>query len=1005
MLKIINKTNEIATFLNNQESPILKDYRITVKINMEIDVQLLVTESSVIEKKLELEFNGFGKNIFVTESLISELENDKYLSWLFDPSNKHSKIDLGLRRRLNNLIDIVDKSNKKPNHPVITTFYSYKGGMGRSTTLASFASYCAKIRKKKVVIIDCDFEAPGFTNYFDLNNEILSQKNGVVEYLLDKQFVNEVEEKLDIQSNYSYKVGYEYVGEGEIYIVPAGNLSSEYVSENVDTIHRTHYLEALARLDISSVDNIVEQFEDFINDISTQLKPDIILLDSRTGFNDTFAVLASLSEIIVGFFGNNIQTKIGIEQFLDTFGSIEIDKDIFLVNSITNGAEYLENFKKFVDEYKTENSEKFTFENGEISSEKEFKIYEVRRDENLSKLGTDFAFKKIGVQQNYDVNFVNLIDNNLFFQPFFDGLFNSIETHFEVSTKPSIQVEETISDKQTIENNSKVEDIEKEKQSDIKLFLEKNVNKVPTIELRKKLLEKLFEVLKTLPRYGEDKPPRINAFYFRDCMKDLFNRDKYLLIGSKGTGKTSLYQALKEKDIKTKLQERSKLTEDSLFINLISIHTDDNPDQYLETKDFDILKIIKEGDTDRFFERFWVVYIWNALMLDKNIQNSPYFSDEIPVEPIRKDPNTILRFERYIEDKEIFNKIFNVLKNLDVKLKADDKNIVVLFEQLDFIVKPEYWPQVISPLINFWRSNPFSKILPKLFLRSDLFNKLTGVTNIQNLSSRAIDIEWTKKELFAYFFKLVIQNCRNEFYLLVYAHYDYTNLDFIIELDSAVNANDNQVPTDDKYLKPLVEVFFGKYANWDDVLVNSSFGESYDWFEKNLKDANDKISLRPFLNLIEKAISNFLLRYNNRKNPKSILSASFYADNSVREFAVQQHFDDLAKEKGNKALLKFYQYITVDGPKDLKIPVFRRQDFSRLLNNIFTTYKGDLYMSEVEKTDDLKYILLSNGIIKETDNTNRAYTNYVIPFLYRNYFRVSQNNSSVVRFHKPKPKD
>ena len=186
------------------------------------------------------------------------------------------------------------------------------------------------------------------------------------------------------------------------------------------------------------------------------------------------------------------------------------------------------------------------------------------------------------------------------------------------------------------------------------------------------------------------------------------------------------------------------------------------------------------------------------------------------------------------------------------------------------------------------------------------------------------------------------------------------------------------------------------------MLIDSGFGESYDWFEKNLKDANDQISLRPFLNLIEKAIEVYLAKYNYRKNPKSILSASFYADNSVREFAVKQHFDDLAKEKGNKALLKFYQYVTVDGPKYLKIPVYRREDFSRLLNNIFTTYKGDSEMSEVQKTDDLKYILLSNGIIKETDNTNRAYTNYVIPFLYRNYFRVSKHNSSDERFHKPR---
>ena len=992
MLKIINKTNEIALFLEKQDKSILKDFRITVKINMEIDIQLVVGQANIISKILELEYNEIGKNIFVKEILLSELENDKYLRWLFDPTNNKLKVDLGLRRRLNNLIDVIDKTDKNPNHPIITTFYSYKGGMGRSTTLASFASYCAKIRKKKVVIIDCDFEAPGFTNYYDLNNEILSQKNGIVEYLIDKQFVRDTDEKLDIQADYSYKVGYEYVGDGEIYVIPAGNLSNEVVSENNDTIHRTHYLEALARLDISSVDNIVEQFEDFIKDISNQLNPDIILFDSRTGFNDTFAVLASLSENIVGFFGNNLQTKIGLEQFLDTFGSVGIKKDIFIVNSITNGEEYLESIKNFVEDYISLNQDKFTLDNDNLVSEKDFKIYSVERNETLSKIGTDFAFKKDGIAQKYDANFVNLIEKNLFFQPLFDDIYTSIEQHSKHVNKEEIE-EEILSPKQVAENNSVVTEIENSKGNDLKQLLEKNKNTVPSIELRKKLLETLYQNMPS--RYGDDEVPKLSEFYFRDCMKDMFNRDKFLVIGSKGTGKTFLYQALKQEELRNKLQERYKLTDDYLFVNLISIHKDENSNRYLETTKFDIPNI---KDTDYFFERFWVVYIWNALMLDENIKNSKYFSNEIPVEPITQEPATVQRFKKYISDEDTYSKIYGILKTLDIKLKEDDKNLIVLFEQLDYIVKPEYWPQAISPLINFWRSNPFSKILPKLFLRSDLFNKLTGVTNIQNLSIRAIDIEWTKKELFAYFFKLVIQNCKNEFYLLMYAHYDYNNVDYILEIESVVNSNDNQVPTDEKYLKPLVEVFFGKYANWDDVLINSSFGESYDWFEKNLRDANDKISLRPFLNLIEKAIEIFLARNVNRKNPKSILSASFFADNSVREFAVQQHFEDLAKEKGNRALLKFYQYITVDGPKHLKIPVFRRQEFSLFLNNIFTKYKGDHDMADVQKTDDLKYILTSNGIIKETDNTNRAYTNYVIPFLYRNYFRVSKQNASHERF-------
>lgn len=990
MLKIISKAIEISTYLDSQSKDILEDFRISIKISMEIDIKLIVKEPNIIIENLKSEFESDLHSLTIEEVLKSDLEFNGYLSWLFNQVDNPLHINLGNRRRLSNLIDVIDRTDQIRKKPTIITFYSYKGGMGRSTTLASFASFCAMICKKNVVIVDCDFEAPGFTNYYDLNNEVLSKKSGIVEYLLDKQFSKLEVNTLDIKANYSFQVGFEYVGDGSINVIPAGNTSNERVSEFSNDLHRDHYLEGLSRLDLSSTENIVNQFDDFIEDVISQLKPDIILFDSRTGFNDIFAILSSLSKIIVGFFGNNIQTKVGLEQFLDTFGSSKSKKDIFIVNSITSGEEYLENLKDYVNTYVSLHQDKFTTVEENFISEKEFKIYSIEKNDVLSKIGTDFAYYKEGKSQKYDINFVKLIEKNIFFQPFFDDLYNSISQAEYYKDIISSNSDETINLSESQPSPIVKISLDESVNSDIDLrsLLEGTTDKINPVQLRKTLLEEMYPKMPS--RYGEDVIPNISEFYFRDCMKDLFNRDKILIVGSKGTGKTFLYQALKQEELKIKLKQRSKLSDDYLFVNLISVHNELNSNKYLETTKFNIPEI---RDTNYFFERFWVVFIWNSLMLDENIINSKYFSDEINVEPITQEPSTVARFEMYINNNELYSKIFDILKNLDNKLKDDDKNLVVLFEQLDYIVRPEYWSQAISPLINFWRSNPFSKILPKLFLRSDLFNKLTGVTNIQNLSNRTIDIEWTKKELFAYFFKLIIQNFKHEFFLLVHAHFDYKNVDFIIELDNVVKNNDNQVPTDERYLRPLVEVFFGKYANWNDVLVNIGFGESYDWFEKNLRDANDKISIRPFLNLIEKAIEIFLSSPYNRKNPKSILSASFYADNSVREFAVQQHFEDLAKEKGNRAMLKFYQYITADGPKHLKIPVFRRQEFSLLMNNIFTKYKGESDMDDIKKPDDLKSILMSNGIIKETDNTNRTYTNYVIPFLYRNYLRVSKQNA------------
>jgi tetratricopeptide (TPR) repeat protein/cellulose biosynthesis protein BcsQ len=50
------------------------------------------------------------------------------------------------------------------------TFYSYKGGVGRSMALVNIACLAAK-EKKKVLLIDCDLEAPGLHQFFKTPDE------------------------------------------------------------------------------------------------------------------------------------------------------------------------------------------------------------------------------------------------------------------------------------------------------------------------------------------------------------------------------------------------------------------------------------------------------------------------------------------------------------------------------------------------------------------------------------------------------------------------------------------------------------------------------------------------------------------------------------------------------------------------------------------------------------------------------------------------------------------
>jgi MinD-like ATPase involved in chromosome partitioning or flagellar assembly len=48
----------------------------------------------------------------------------------------------------------------------VTTFYSYKGGTGRSMALANVACLLAKPQKGWVLMIDWDLEAPGLHRFF-----------------------------------------------------------------------------------------------------------------------------------------------------------------------------------------------------------------------------------------------------------------------------------------------------------------------------------------------------------------------------------------------------------------------------------------------------------------------------------------------------------------------------------------------------------------------------------------------------------------------------------------------------------------------------------------------------------------------------------------------------------------------------------------------------------------------------------------------------------------------
>lgn len=567
MINIFNIVEEVnLKCVSLLEGSKISDYRIILNYNNFIDVYIILGRFSEYEVDNEFcSFNDVNLNCYSADEANSA---DFTESFIFESKEKVN-ID-STRKHLSNLLNPIGKRN---NDIPVVTFYSYKGGVGRSTTLASCASFLAINHKKKIVILDCDFEAPGFTNFYlkDPCSPIYS--NGLVEYFMD----DNGEEKTI--TNNCREVSKQYSGDGEIYVFPAGNLED---GESVGTLFRTnldHYLNGLTRLDFFSPDTLVNQFELLIKRINDQMAPDAIFIDSRTGFNDVFGISAfRLSDLVVGFFGNSTQTIPGLHFFLNSLKN-ENSPRIMIVNSIVPAQGKrgkFDSFNKNIDLYLSHLSAEY--DNESDSKELAIDRYCITYNEVLAALGTpDEDFR----------DFVDMMTERNF--PEYNTLFEAINNALEDSKHVTLQTR----------NDGIPEVVAHEKVT----VVEENINsKIPDTDkgkLKKIILSNLQEKMPLL--YAEDitdynRELELGRYFFRSCMEDLFNPDKILVLGNKGTGKSYIYRSLREKKIVNSLQQRANKT--SLNCEFIHIIGDNN--RRIDTVKFDNI----EGTNDYFLKDF-----------------------------------------------------------------------------------------------------------------------------------------------------------------------------------------------------------------------------------------------------------------------------------------------------------------------------------------------------------------------------------------------------------------
>jgi MinD-like ATPase involved in chromosome partitioning or flagellar assembly len=156
----------------------------------------------------------------------------------------------------------------KGTQPPIVAFYSFKGGVGRSTALAGVAYDLGKANKR-VAIVDLDLEAPGMGPFFGV-----SPNRGVIDVLVDFSVMNQID-----LNQASARPPFAFGGaENMITIFPAGaRLDAEY-------------LEKLGRLDFgrAALGSNGSPVAVALGELLKTLRQDydFILVDARAGLHD-----------------------------------------------------------------------------------------------------------------------------------------------------------------------------------------------------------------------------------------------------------------------------------------------------------------------------------------------------------------------------------------------------------------------------------------------------------------------------------------------------------------------------------------------------------------------------------------------------------------------------------------------------------------------------------------------------------------------------------------------
>lgn len=695
----------------------------------------------------------------------------------------------------------------------VTSFYSFKGGVGRTTATILTALILAR-QGKKVMVIDFDLEAPGlasiFANQSDNSEELLGV-NGFVDFLLDFEFYKRDFSKLNLDNYYFIKNDQALVGSngGELIIIPA--ISTDSASSN-------SYINKLSKANIRygfGKDYVPDLF---LKKMEEKINPDFILIDTRTGINDVGGLVFNryAQNIFLLFYGNQ-QNMFGLESILPELKNLnKKDVKFYLVNS------------------------------------------PVPSDENLAKEETDYYVEKsyeIFVKHYYEEDqypsqFDQTADHYPINIPYNSQalLLNSnrkLSSLIELGNNPYLEIANIIS------ADSNVEITETNKIGNRDAILKSIVN------IENGVSEVEFK--------NEDDLKRL--FYPRKDYKYIFEKEKFLILGEKGVGKTALFSVLSHQKYAEALARYCEINTEEIANTRWIIGLEKDGIDFPHKTNFESLNDFSLPE----YRNYWIILLIRTLA-----------EEILPKSDIITEIKTssVINLKSIAAKDNIGEQLMEVLFQVNNELSQTEQFVIVVYDHLDSVLPVENGirGKLVSALLSFYYENinRFSNLKSKIFLRNDIFTRevidVTDKVKIQNYSQR---IEWEYNQLLNVIWKRIYEQDKNSA-LFKDVHFDYDEI-----LGSIPKL------TEEKEHKILLDRIFGKNMGGN----NKAY--PYNWIKSHIEDTNNKIHPRTLIKLFAESA---MLEKDAKDAPKDRIIRSKNIEKALESKVSQAQVQELKEE-------------------------------------------------------------------------------------------------------------